>query len=495
MAQAGVKSGHVAVIDIGSNSVRLVVYERLSRAPLPRFNEKSLCGLGRELRQTGRIDETAAACAVNAVHRFCQIALAMDCDRIDLLATEALRRASNGSQVLAQLEEAAGRTVRILGGLEEAYFAARGVSAGFFEPKGLVGDLGGGSLDVAEVNGHEVSTRRESMPVGSLHATAILAEDQPKKAIDNLIGGPLASFMPPQNFYLVGGSWRVLARIHMAQNKVPIDLPHGYTVDAAEMRRFAKSIWRMERDELVKLPSLSNRRLPHVQGAALVLDRVLKQVNADKVTISSLGLREGWLFELLPVEVQALDPLVEGARAFGRPRARVPEFAQALARWTDELFVDEATPERRLREAVCELTDIAWADHRSVQAQLGMRRILQFPFVGIDHPGRAFMAACIHSRYGGDPNDPALTILAGLTTPARLQRAQILGRAMLTGHRISGSVPALLARTKLRIDSDAVVIEVDDARDAADSDAVRNRLKLLAKAIGISGASLEVRNP
>ena len=486
--------GHVAVIDIGSNSIRLVVYEALSRAPLPRFNEKSLCGLGRSLSTTGLIDDQAADCALNAVHRFGAIAQAMACGTIDLIATEALRRAANGGELLAKLEKVAGRTIRVLSGAEEAYLAARGVSAGFYQPSGVVGDLGGGSLDVAEVNGHKVGDRRESMPIGTLNATAILqnSTNSPKRAVDAIIAGQLDAFMPPKAFYLVGGSWRALARIHMAQAGCILDVPHGYTMEAQALRKFAKSVWRMESDGLVCLPALSSRRLPHIAGAALVLDRVLKKLNPERVIVSSLGLREGWLFDRLPVSIQEQDPLIEGAKSLGRSGARVPEFADALVRWTDDLFSDESPSDRRLRLAVCELSDVAWGDHRSVQAQLGMTRILQFPFVGIDHPGRAFLAASIHARYGGDSDDPILAGLSQLTSKARLQRAEILGRAILTGHRISGSVPELLNKARLKIEADAVVVEVEDMVDAADSDAVRNRLRQLAKAIGVRGTDMRI---
>jgi len=488
---------HVAVIDIGSNSIRLVVYDKLSRAPLPRFNEKSLCGLGRDLADTGAIPDEAFHCATSAVHRFVSIARAMGCNRVDLLATEAVRRASNGPDLVRAIEAIAESSVRLLAGDEEAYLAARGVAAGFFEPRGLVGDFGGGSLDVAELSDQTIGDIRVSLPIGSLLSTALLEgnDDNPKRAVDDIIADKLSSFLPPPNFYLVGGSWRAIGATHMATHDAPLKFIHGYSVDGGEMRRFAKSLWRMDQDHVATLPGLSNRRLPQIRGAALVLDRALKRIQPERVVFSALGLREGWLFEQLSDDQRAVDPLIDAARSFGRPNARVPEFDDALIRWTDELFANEGPADRRLRWAACMLSDIAWADHRDVQPRICFERLLRFPFITVDHADRAFLATAVHARYSGDTEDPELEPARRLLSPTRLHRAQVLGRAMLVGHRLSGSVPDILDRARLRLDTNGVAIELDGTLDVPDSDAVRSRLRQLARAIGVKGAQVETPGP
>ena len=164
-----------AIVDIGSNSIRLLVYDQLGRAPMPRFNEKSLCRLAEGLAETGVIAPGHFHRAVEAVRRFRAIADAMGVSRIDAVATEAMRRASNGPKLAAAIEAESGLKVRILSGAEEARFATLGVISGFFRPVGAVGDMGGGSLEVAEAIDDHVGDRWVSLPLGALPVEAMLS--------------------------------------------------------------------------------------------------------------------------------------------------------------------------------------------------------------------------------------------------------------------------------------------------------------------------------
>jgi len=242
---------HYAVVDIGSNSVRLVVYDELSRAPFPRFNEKSLCGLGAGLDRTGALASEAVACTVQAVHRFCVIAAAMGVIRVEILATEAVRRATNGPDLVRAIQDRTGRTVRVLSGHEEARFATLGVISGFYRPMGLVGDLGGGSLEVAEALDDMVGDRSVSLPLGALPVAALMAEagDNAKRRIDDILEGQLPPLLTRPVFYAVGGGWRALARAHMETTAAPVWVAHGYDVDARDLRAFAKTVGRLAPDQ------------------------------------------------------------------------------------------------------------------------------------------------------------------------------------------------------------------------------------------------------
>lgn len=482
----GQERPHFAVIDIGSNSVRFVVYDQLGRAPFPRFNEKSLCRLGAGLDETGRLADEAIARTLRAVDRFCTIARAMEVGRIDVFATEAVRRAENGAELVTGIRERSGLSPRVLTGAEEARYSALGVISGFDRPRGVVGDIGGGSLEVTGIAEDRVGERPVSLPLGALPVQAMMARDvqTAKKCVDATLKGHLPP-APAPVFYAVGGGWRAFAHVDIAMKSAPIRVVHGYEMAADEARLLAKRIARSSPKELAALPGVPSRRAATLPAAALVLDRVLKSLKPGRVVFSALGLREGWLFAQLAAEEQARDPLVEGAQAFGVPRSRVPEFAAALTRWTDGLFPGETFAERRLRHAACALSDFAWRDHVDVRAAESFHRLLQFPFIGVTHPERVFLGAVIHARYGGKPGDPALASAADLLPPAHLKRAQILGRAMLLGHRLSGSVPEILDAATLRIDPDAVRVELRSTASVPDSDAVGRRLKQLAKAAGV----------
>jgi exopolyphosphatase/guanosine-5'-triphosphate,3'-diphosphate pyrophosphatase len=475
------------VVDIGSNSVRLLVYDQLGRAPFPRFNEKALCRLGAGLDRTGELSAESFQHAIRAGRRFRAVADAMGVTRIDVIATEAVRKASNGNQLVAALADEAGLATRVLTGREEAFYASLGVISGFYRPTGLVGDMGGGSLEVAEILDDRVGERSVSLPLGALPVQELLAgsASDAKSRIDELLRENLPPALTEPVFYAVGGGWRAFARVHMASVSAPVRVVHGYSLDAAETRAFAKMIWRLPESKVAALPGVPTRRIETLPAAALVMDRVLKRLAPERVVFSSLGLREGWLYAQLQTKEQYTDPLVEGAQLFGLPQARVPEFAPALMRWTDDLFPGEVASDRRLRVAACALSDIAWRDDVGVRAAESFRRLVQFPFIGLGHPERAFLAAVIHARYAGATDDPALMPAISLLTPNMRRRALILGRVLLLGYRLAGGVAHILETARLHIGADAVRLDIAKAARFPDSEVVADRLKLVANAVGV----------
>ena len=476
-----------AIVDIGSNSVRLVVYDELGRAPLPRFNEKSMCSLGEGLAETGAIKSENFRRGVEAVRRFRAIAEAMGATRIDITATEAVRRASNGPDFVAAVAEHAGLRIRVLSGEEEAHYAAQGVISGLFRPVGLVGDMGGGSLEVAEVLDDRVGENTVSLPLGALPVQSLLRKgDQAAKAqIDALLRENLPPVLTEPVFYAVGGGFRALAKAHIWAAGSPVRVVHGYTVEADEIRAFAKQLWHLPADRLARMPGVASRRVPTLPSAAVLMERLIKHLGPERIVFSALGLREGWLYAQLPAAERYLDPLLEGARLFGLPLSRVPRFASALARWTEGLFTGEVPADKRLRLAVCAVSDMAWRDHPDVRAEESFRRLLQFPFIGIGHTERVFIALTIHARYAGQLDDKWLKPALSLLSPSLRRRAMILGRVLLLGYRFSGGVAEILDDARLHVGADVVRLEVGSAGRVPDSEVVGDRLKLLAAAIGV----------
>ena len=481
------------IIDIGSNSVRLVVYDQLGRAPLPRFNEKSLCRLGDGLAQTGRIAEEGYRRTVEAVRRFRAIADAMGVSRLDATATEAVRRAENGRDLVEAIRQEAGVEVRILSGAEEAHFATLGVISGFFRPVGIVGDMGGGSLEIARAEDDRVSEEWVSMQLGALPVEAImLGEGNPKRRIDVILKESLPSALRHPTFFAVGGGWRTFAKAQMAAAGAAVPVVHGYRITAAEARAFAKSILKMSPAKLAALPGVPRRRVRTLPAAAMMLDRVLKHLAPEHVVFSALGLREGWIYSQLETDERYLDPLIEGAQLVGLPPARVPDFAAALVPWTAGLHGEETTNDKRLRIALCALSDIGWRDHADIRAEESYRRILQFPFIGLDHAERAFLAVALHARYAGRLDAPYLAGALSLLAPQELRRAQVLGRAILLAYRLSGGTPSVLAGSRLSFGANRVRLEVSQSARVPDSEAVSERLSLLAATLGAKSFEITV---
>lgn len=486
------EQSHYGVIDIGSNSIRLVVYDDLSRSPFPRFNEKSLVALGGGLDKKGAFSPATIDKALHVIVRFASISAAMEVPRVDVLATEATRKAANGADFVRAVEDRTGLKVRVLTGEEEANYTALGVLSGFYQPRGLVGDIGGGSLEVAEVLGDRVGDRTASMPLGALPVKAMLGEGiaAAKQKVDAVLDGAMPPLLTEPVFYAIGGGWRALARVHIAMDDAPIKVVHGYEVPAAKLSALAKKIARMSPQDVAGLPDVPSRRADTLPASALVLWRVLRKLKPDRLVFSAFGLREGWLYSQLDDDEQNRDPLLEGAQAIGLPAARVPGFSAALGAWTETLFAGETQQDRRLRLAACSLTDIAWRDHQKIRGTESFLRLLHFPFIGISHAERAFLAVTILARYGGKVDDLVKSKVGALLTPSEMQRAMILGRVLLLGHRFSASVPEILDHARVRIDADAVRLEVLNPESVPDSEAVHSRLRQLAKAAGVNAAEI-----
>ena len=486
-----------AIVDIGSNSIRLLVYDQFGRAPMPRFNEKSLARLAEGLAETGEIAPAHFRRAVEAVRRFRAIADAMGVSRIDTVATEAIRRASNGPELARSIEAESGLKVRVLSGAEEARFATFGVISGFFRPVGTVGDMGGGSLELAEAIDDHVGDRWVSLPLGALPVEAMMSKglSSAKRQIDEILRGNLPRALARSVFYPVGGGWRALANARMEAVAAPVKVVHGYTLSVVEARDFARALYRLSPAKLAATPGVQERRARTLPAAALALDRVLKYLKPERVIFSALGLREGFLYSQLTPAERYLDPLVEGAQLIGLPLARVPEFAAELASWTESLFPGETAAQKRLRVAVCALSDIAWRDAPDLRAEESFRRLIEFPFIGVTHPERVFIAAAVHARYLGRPEAPWLSPAIELLAPAERRKAQILGRAILLAYRFSGGVPAVLEGARLRIDPDCLRLEVAAAARAPDSEVVSDRLRLLASAIGVKRSEVVELDP
>jgi exopolyphosphatase/guanosine-5'-triphosphate,3'-diphosphate pyrophosphatase len=140
--------------------------------------------------------------------------------------------------------------------------------------------------------------------------------------------------------------------------------------------------------------------------------------------------------------------------------------------------------------ALCALSDLCWHDHPDVRAEESFRRVLHFPFIGLEHAERAFLAVAIHARYAGRLDAPYLLNALALLSEADRRRAEVLGRAILLAYRLSGGTPSVLASSRLSIGPSRLRLEVGRAARVPDSEAVSERLSLLAATVGISSVEI-----
>jgi exopolyphosphatase / guanosine-5'-triphosphate,3'-diphosphate pyrophosphatase len=490
-AQGRLDSGPpVAVIDIGSNSVRLVVYEGLTRSPTPLFNEKALCGLGREVQSTGLLARDAVEVALAELKRFRALCDLMRVERTWAIATAACRDAANGKAFIAEAEGICGTKIDILSGKREAELTALGIVSGVHRPDGIVGDLGGGSLELVDVHGSRIRPG-VTLPLGGL-ALQDISERSIKKAekvVRKALGGVKAlAAGQGRTFYAIGGTWRALARLHMRQIGYPLHVTHGYTLPAKEMLEFCRLVHRVMPDSLSQIDVVSNARRPLLAYGALVLEHAMRLAKPRNVVVSALGVREGLLYSLLEEEVRRQDPLIAAARELNRLRSRSPEHGEELIAWTDRFMassgIDESAEEKRLRHAACLLGDIGWRAHPDYRGEQSLNIIAHAAFVAIDHSSRAYVALAVFFRHVGLIEDELSPRLRELATTRLLDRARILGAAMRVAYIVSAAMPGVLPRTPLTVKQGSLVLRLEGEHATLAGERVTNRLKQLARLIG-----------
>ena len=477
-----------AVVDLGSNSVRLVVFEGTGRNPVAIFNERAVLRLGRGLQTTGRLNEEGVVAALTVMHRYNAIAGAMGADAMEVLATAAVRDASNGPEFVAGLRERMpGVVIRVLSGEGEAALSAAGVLCGIPQAEGILADIGGGSLEVVRLTEGRAGPA-QTLPLGVIRLADRSEGDLARArglAEADLAAVPWLFKHPGRDLYLVGGAWRALARIHMMQTAYPLSIVHHYTIDRDEARDLTAVIASAPRRTLERLPGAPRRRVDDLPYAAVVLRRLLRATAPRRVVFSANGIREGWYMARIPAEVAAQDPLLAAARELGERHGRDRAMPGALAMWTAPLFARETADERRLREAACLMSDIGSHDHPDYRAEQAFLRVLRQPGAPLDHHGRAFLALAVAIRYEVDPAAALLTPARTLLDAAAAARAEILGHSMRLAYTLSAGTPGLLAGTELRVAGGQLCLTLSPESGAFLGEGVTRRLERLAAAMGL----------
>ncbi|MDO7842734.1 Ppx/GppA family phosphatase [Sphingomonas immobilis] len=478
-----VSEPRTAIIDIGSNSIRLVVYQGPARLPAILYNEKVMAGLGRGMSETGRIAPDAMRMAEDALSRFAAVAREMEVTTLRTVATAAVRDASNGKALL-DMADSVGLDVQLLSGEEEAIGAGLGVLSGIPEADGIVGDLGGGSLELIRVSKGEVH-ERVSFPLGVLRIGAVRAKGPgalERHLLKALNGAGWAGKGEGLPLYLVGGSWRALARLDMHLKSYPLPVIHQYAMSRGAIVRMGRTISHVNKSWLRAIPGLSSARAGTLGDAAALLAALLKHLGPERTIVSAYGLREGLLFQDLDDETRAQDPLIVAARDEGRRHGRFPEHGDLLDAWIAPLFASDTPAMARLRIAACHLADVGWRANPEFRAERGVEIALHGNWVGIDARGRALMAQALFTSLGGGTDTPVP--IPDLASAADLKRAVGWGLAMRLGQRMSGGLAGPLQRTKLIDDGAAILFQAPPEDRALYSEAVERRHAALAGVLG-----------
>ena len=475
-----------AIIDIGSNSVRLVIFDILGASILPTFNEKVMAGLGVGLPRTGKLSEAGQQSALSALARYRAILKALNLRNFTAVATAAVRAAEDGPDFIRKANRVLGRPVAVLSGEDEARLSALGVEATFSDPQGVIGDLGGSSLEFMQIG--KGKGKGESLMLGPLSLgdvagdakdlrKAIRAELKKSSVLDGAKG----------RFYAVGGAWRTFAKLNMQLENYALQVLQGYQMNQGQVARAAKLCIDSMSNASARsqLESLDKRRARHMPIAAIILEEILSISKFEGVSISSAGLREGVLADLTGTAIT--DPLLDGVIAFARLDHTQIAFGQALHDFIAPAFAPEAdlfgspAADLRIEKAACMMADSAGRFHPDHRALMAYDQALRAPYSGVNHAERAMIAYAVGCRYQKDFKRPGEYV--GLTSDPQAERAKQLGSAMRLGAVFSGRSGPILRRAQLSREDDKLCLSVARADKAMVSETVTRRLAQTANAL------------
>jgi exopolyphosphatase / guanosine-5'-triphosphate,3'-diphosphate pyrophosphatase len=482
----------IGVIDLGSNSLRLVVFERLGAALFPLFNEKVMCGLGRGIASTGRLNADGVALAFTNLRRFVAFARAIGVDHLAVLATAAVRDARDGEAFAAEVERQCRVQVKIIDGAEEALLSAAGVLAGIPDADGIAADLGGGSVELIRVRpATSIDDIGQiglgiSLPLGPLRlaelgeSTKVLSE-----TIERVLStAAVLHAAAGKDLYLVGGAARAVARLHMEHTQYPLHIIHQYAIPRREAESFLDVVSRQSRKSLERITTISRKRLEVVPLAAFVLRKLIAAATPQRVVFSALGLREGYAYGLIPEKDRVSDSLIAAYKAVGRRQSRFRLNGDRLQEWTAPLFPNLSEASRRRHRATCWLSDLAWSEHPDYRAKQAFTRSLTMPFAGSTHPDRVFVATALHARYGGPVEDQVKEPARQLLDERSTQEARTLGLALRLAYTLCAGTIELLSDVTLDRSGNALALEVPSDSSLFVGETVQRRLDAVARSLG-----------
>lgn len=492
--------GRIAVVDLGSNSLRLVVFDRLGAILAPVLNEKVMCSLGRGIAQTGRLNPDGTGLALDNLQRFVALARALSVDHLAIIATAAMREASDGRAFAAEAEQRCGVPVCIIEGSEEARLSAAGVLAGIRGADGVVADLGGGSVELVPISA--ASDRPigsgVSLPIGPLRLAELGDRSRLAEFVERRIAGAsVLGAASGKALYLVGGAWRALARLHMEQAHYPLHIIHEYAIARQDAEGFLDVVAGQSRRSLERITAISRKRLELLPIAALILRRLIAAAKPGRIVFSAFGLREGYAFGLLP-GLHSEDALLASCRGIAASQSRWAGDGDRLHRWIAPIFPDHGFRDRgvgreRLHRAACWLSDTGWSEHPDYRAAHAFARTLTLPFPQIGHAERVFVASVLHARYGGGNDDPVKGPTRVLLGEEEAAEARAFGLALRLAYTLCGGALQLLDQVRLLRDAGGIALELPPTGSLFAGDTVQRRLDALGRALSLPARTVRRR--
>ena len=477
----------VGVVDVGSNSVRLVVFDGAARSPAYFYNEKILCGLGQGLAASGHLNPEGKLRALSALKRFALIAKSMGIPNLTAVATAAMREAADGDAFRAEVLRETGLRLWVIDGPEEARLSAQGVLLGWPEAEGIVCDIGGSSMELAVVGDGRIG-KRVTSPLGPFRLQQIEGGAKGrKKHIEKILRELQQELNANHNkLYLVGGSWRAIAKIDMERRNYPLAVLHEYRMSQKQALATIDMIGSADMAEMRGKTGTSSERMALVPLAAEVLKQLIRIFHPREIDVSSYGIREGLLYEQMPQRLRTRDPLIEACRFAEATSARQPGFGRKLYDFLMPLYKSAPRSRLRLIKAACLLHDTTWRAHPDYRAEVCFDNATRANLGGLNHRERVFLGLSLLHRYKNSRSGTRFEPLYKLLDERELQEAEVLGKAMRFGAMIAMDDPTRVAELRYFPRKEVLELRLKEDGEGLFGEVARARYESLASALKVS---------
>ncbi|MFV0386149.1 Ppx/GppA family phosphatase [Paracoccus sp. (in: a-proteobacteria)] len=476
----------VGVVDVGSNSIRLVVFDGAARSPAYFYNEKVMAGLGQDMATTGRLNPAGVERGFAALSRFAALAKGMGIEPLTCVATAAVREAGDGPDFQKRVERETGIRMWVIDGEEEARLSAQGVLLGWPEANGMVCDIGGNSMELAEVKDGRIG-RRATSQLGPFRLQQVEGGKSGLRKHIRKIMADLAERMGTghERIYLVGGSWRAIARLDMERRQYPMTVLHEYRMTPDDVTKTAGWIADGDLNQLRGQVGISSSRMELVPLATQVLLELLETFKPTEMAVSSYGIREGLLYEHMSERLRKRDPLIEAARFTERQMARIPGFGKKLYQFLHPIFKHAPTGQDRLFLAACLLHDTTWRAHPDYRAEACFDNVTRANMAALSHPERVFLGLALQHRYKNSRVNSPMAQLFTLLSDQELRDAEILGKAMRFGAMFAIDDPSDAGRLNYSAKKGRLELKLTETGRQLMGEVAESRFRSLCSAMGV----------
>ena len=296
----------ISIIDIGSNTIKLVVYEvRKDKSFIGVQQESTKVKLGESLAYSDSLKEQSILKSIDVLLQYRDIIRLESTNKVLCVGTSAVREAKNGKYFIDQVLKRTGFKVRVLNGEEEAYYSYLGASMTTCIPNGLYFDLGGGSLELVYTEDFNIK-KAQALPLGALRLTRTFASEDgsfSKKNCDNM-DQRILDTLPTKKSYGIGidtllvgagGTLRALGRYDQKRSGFPFEKVHNYRLSSNTIDSLRKELSSLKPSEIATQGAFDSTRIETVVAGIHVIHGIMKKFDFEEVIISGYGIREGIL--------------------------------------------------------------------------------------------------------------------------------------------------------------------------------------------------------